>query len=257
MSYTRILAVLMFAAVCSVQAAEPDSDALFLQQQVRNNTGFVDSYRTSTLIIKDRNGRETRRELGISTLESADGYHKTLISVLAPDDLKGTAILSHPGPAAQQWVYLPALKRVTKVNFENRTGAFLGSEFTYEDIGLSSYQDYTNTYVRADMYNGMPCHIIESVPHDSHSGYSKLVYWIEQSTLFNHKIDYYDKQGGLQKTLSMDKWSMYSDSFAVVKDMYMVNHQTGAQSELHVSYANVGNDYALEDFKPARIQRTQ
>jgi len=234
-----------------------DCDDLLHQQYVRTNTGFGDFDRVTTLVNKYASGQESRCDLGISTLDSVDGYHKTLITVLTPGVYKGLAILSHPGPSALQWIYMPATGQVAAVNLEDRTAAFFESEFTYEDAGLSSYKDYINTYVGSRDLNGKSCHVVNSVPRDSKSGYSKIVYWIEQSTLFNQKIDYYDKAGDLLKTLNMDGWSLYTETFAVVKDMYMVNHQTGAQSELHISQIKLGNHYASEDFMPERIRRTQ
>src|SRR5690606_37945408 len=198
-----LLACAGMAFTLTAQAAKPNGDEIFKQQHERTNSGFADAFRNSTMIVRDRAKREYSRELTISTLESADGYHKTTVRVVEPHDLRGTAILSHPEHAgnSNQWVYLPALKRVKRIAFENKTSAFLGSEFTYEDIGLSTYKDYTNTYLREETYQDKPCYVIESIPLDRHSGYSKMLYWVERSTFFNQKIEYFDRKGALLKTL--------------------------------------------------------
>lgn len=227
-------------------------------QQETVSTGFNDFFRKSRMVIRDSSGRVNERELSILTLEQ-DGADKSLVVVDKPRDLKGTAFLTHPKPggADDQWIYLPGLKRVKRISSKNKSGAFLGSEFTYEDVGLSDYRDYENVYIRDDEVDGKPCYVVEAYPIDEDSGYNKEVYWIEKSTLFNLRIDYYNRRDEFLKTMLIKGWKMYRPSYAVAKDMYVTNHITGNQSELHLWNVRLDSGYKPSDFSVTKLKRAR
>ena len=89
------------------------------------------------MTLKNRAGKTSRRIIRIKTLESKGDGDKSLSLFDEPADVKGTSMLtySHGLKPDDQWLYLPALKRVKRINSRNKSGPFMGSEFAFEDLG--------------------------------------------------------------------------------------------------------------------------
>ncbi|MEO0613377.1 MAG: outer membrane lipoprotein-sorting protein, partial [Pseudomonadota bacterium] len=99
----------------------------------RTDTGFGDSKVSARMVLRNAAGQETERELSFSTLEKTDETvgDKSLVIFESPRDVEGTALLSHAKilDPDNQWLFLPALKRVKRISSANKSGAFVGSEF--------------------------------------------------------------------------------------------------------------------------------
>ncbi|MBT3507290.1 MAG: outer membrane lipoprotein-sorting protein, partial [Methylococcales bacterium] len=102
----------------------------------RRDTGFGDVQMDMVMILRNKSGDESLRSLSMKTLEIVGDGDKSLTIFDRPRDIKGTAFLSftHPLTADEQWLYLPALKRVKRISSSNKSGPFLGSEYAFEDL---------------------------------------------------------------------------------------------------------------------------
>ncbi|MBT3816289.1 MAG: outer membrane lipoprotein-sorting protein, partial [Methylococcales bacterium] len=102
----------------------------------RRDTGFGDVQMDMVMILRNKSGAESLRSLSMKTLEIIGDGDKSLTIFDRPRDIKGTAFLSftHPLTADEQWLYLPALKRVKRISSSNKSGPFLGSEYAFEDL---------------------------------------------------------------------------------------------------------------------------
>jgi hypothetical protein len=121
----------------------------------RSDRGFGNSEVELKMILRNKTGKEATRNLSIKTLEVPDESvgDKSLIIFNTPRDIEGTALLSHARilEPDNQWLYLPALKRVKRISSVNKSGPFVGSEFAFEDLTsleLNKY-DYRYTNTRA------------------------------------------------------------------------------------------------------------
>ena len=107
----------------------------------RSDLGFGDSEVELQMILRNAAGQESTRTLKIATLEKPDESvgDKSLVLFDTPRDIEGTALLSHAKilDPDDQWLYLPALKRVKRISSGNKSGPFVGSEFAFEDCSAS------------------------------------------------------------------------------------------------------------------------
>ena len=114
-----------------------DNRGLEIAQEVeKRDTGWGNFTADMEMILTDRKGRTTTRALHTKNLE-VDGDGDKLMSIFyTPRDVKGTVMLtfSHKLSADDQWLYLPALKRVKRISSRNKSGPFMGSEFAFEDL---------------------------------------------------------------------------------------------------------------------------
>ena len=163
--------------------------------------GYQDAEATMTMILQNSAGLESRREMVTLFLEVPEDGDKTLITFQFPRDIKGTGLLTyeHIETNDDQWLYLPALKRVKRIASQNKSGSFVGSEFSYEDISSNKPAKYTHRYLREALHNGIPFWVVERYPKDSSSGYTKIITWVDQSNYQTFKQEYFDRKGALLK----------------------------------------------------------
>ena len=122
------------ADAAPVRADEPESaesKGLAIARDARERKQGFESFTASqTMLLRNRQGRESRRHLRVKVLETEGDGDRSLFVFDEPRDVRGTAFLVHAhkdGPD-DQWLYLPALKRVKRINSANRSGSFMGSE---------------------------------------------------------------------------------------------------------------------------------
>ena len=221
--------------------------------------GFGDSTAGMAMVLRNRQGDESRRELRVRTLEvDADG-DKSLSIFDAPPDVKGTAFLtySHVTGLDDQWLYLPSLKRVKRISSKNKSGPFMGSEFAYEDIASDEVEKYTYLYLRDETLEGMDCFVIERRPVDSNSGYTRQVLWLDKQEYRPQQVVYYDRKDALLKTLTFHEYRRYLDKFWRAQRMEMVNHQTGKSTTLSWGDYRFRNGLTDRDFDQNSLKRAR
>jgi outer membrane lipoprotein-sorting protein len=225
----------------------------------RRNSGYQDLQVDLRMILRNSLGAESERLLSISMLEIPEGGDKLLIVFDTPKAIKGTALLSvgHLVEPDDQWLYLPALSRVKKIASRNKSGPFLGSEFAFEDLASAEVEKYDYRYLRDEELDGVACFVVERVPRDEYSGYTRQVVWVDHDYRVR-KIDYYDRKESLLKTLAVSDFELYEDRFWKGRRMFMDNHESGKTTELQWSDFHFGvglvdeRDFSTNSLKRAR-----
>jgi len=225
----------------------------------KRDTGFGDFTAELTMILKNRHGETSERYIRSKTLEVIGDGDKTLSIFDKPRDVKGTAFLSfsHKEGPDDQWLYLPALKRVKKISSNNKSGPFMGSEFAFEDLSSQEVEKYTYKYVGDDVIDGMNCFMLERDPVDKKSGYSVQIVWIDKDEYRPLKIDYYDRKSSLLKTLTFSNYKQYLDKYWRASEMNMVNHQTGKSTRLEWKDYKFATGLTDRDFDKNSLKRAR
>lgn len=228
-----VLLVTIGPAPAAAETPEERGLAIALEADARD-TGFHDQSAELEMVLRNRHGQESRRELRNLSLEQADDGDKGLVIFDQPADIDGTAFLtfSHKTGDDDQWLYLPALKRVKRISSSNKSGPFVGSEFAYEDISSQEVEEYTYRYLRDEPVDGQETFVVERYPVDPKSGYVRQVTWIDQAEYRVLKVDFYDRKDALLKTLVFEGYRQYLGRYWRPDTMKMVNHQTGKSTDL-------------------------
>lgn len=221
----------------------------------RRTTGFRDMSAVLRMTLRDKRGTERVRELTFATLEQGTG-NRTLVRFERPHDLRGTSLLTvEDGTGARdQWLYLPSLRRVRRIAGSGQAGSFMGSEFSYEDIGTMDPDQYEYRFVRTDSLQGRTAWVVERCPLGK-SQYRRQVVWFDQSAYRVLRIDFYDRDNSLLKTLTFGDFGLFEERFWIPGRMEMVNHQTGASTLLQWQEIAVAVGLDSRDFEPSRIAR--
>ncbi len=257
----KILCLICFALLpLNLQAETREEKGLAIAVEAdRRDTGFQDFTSELTMLLKNRQGEESLRYMRVRTLEVVGDGDKSLTIFDRPPDVQGTALLtfSHKSGPDDQWLYLPALKRVKRIASQNKSGPFVGSEFAYEDIASQEVEKYTYRYLQDETYQGQDCFVIERDPVDKYSGYTRQVVWIDKAEYRPLKVDFYDRKNSLLKTLTFDDYQQYLDQYWRAGKMFMINHQTGKSTLLTWTNYQFRTGLKESDFNRNSLKRAK
>jgi outer membrane lipoprotein-sorting protein len=225
----------------------------------RRDTGFHDSRASLQMVLRNKQGKESTRQIRVRTLEQTGDGDKSLTIFDEPADVKGTNFLSftHKSGPDDQWLYLPALKRVKRISSRNKSGPFMGSEFAYEDLSSQEVEKFTYKYLRDENYQGMDCFVIERDPVDKYSGYTREVVWLDKQEYRPQRIEFYDRKNAPLKTLTYQDYHQYLDKYWRAHDMFMENHQTGKSTRLIWSDYEFQTGLTERDFDRNSLKRVK
>ena len=227
----------------------------------RSDNGFGDSVSDMKMALKNAHGQETSRIMKNKILEIPDETlgDKSITVFTSPSDISGTALLSHAHilDPDNQWLYLPALKRVKRISSVNKSGPFVGSEFAFEDFTSLELGKYDYKFIREEPCGDMTCDMVERYPKYEHSGYTKQISWIDQSEFQARKIEFYDRRGDLLKTLSFSEYKKYEDYIWRAHKLHMENAQTGKSTVLSYSNFQFKTGLAHNDFEKGVLTRVR
>ena len=244
-----------------VHPATPEEIGLKIAIEARDkDDGFGNFTARQVMVLRNKQGQESRRQLRIKVLEVTGDGDKSLTVFDEPRDVKGTALLTHAHKqeADDQWLYLPALKRVKRISSSNRSGSFMGSEFAYEDLSPPEVEKFTYRYLRDEPCGDLTCTVTERFPVDKKaSGYSRQVVWRDKDELRVRKVEYYDRKDAHLKTLTIAKYKQYLDQYWRAGEMNMVNHLTGKSTVLSWADYQFRTRLKDRDFSKTGLKRAR
>jgi len=204
------------------------------EEKDRLDSGYQDLQVDLEMILRDRRGGESRRALAISQLEMPDAGDRLLVVFDTPKQIRGTALLSYSYAVEpdDQWLYLPAAKRVKRIASQNKSGPFLSSEFAFEDMMLQELDKFEYGLLGREPCGAAFCYRIERRPNDKFSGYSRQEVLLETGSLRVERIEYFDRVERPLKVLQVVDYHQYEGKFWKPGRMLMENLQTGKTTEL-------------------------
>lgn len=250
------LTVLLFIFSMPAQAERGQDIAIKADARLH---GYGDSRVNLEMLLSNAAGEAATRVLRVQSREAGANGDQTLMVFDTPRDLAGTALLSwnHPDGDDEQWLYLPAVKRVKQIGARNKSGPFMASEFAFEDIVTPFWQKFNYRFIREESRDGLPCFVIERSPKDSYSGYTRQIVWIDSQDYLIRRIEYFDRKETLLKTYSASDFQLYGNKYWRPSEMLMVNQQTGKKTRLRWSNYRFGVGLSKDDFSQNALLRAK
>lgn len=248
------------AGIATAHAENEAAKGLAISEEAkRRDMGWQDMEAGMSMVLRNKQGQESVREVRLKSLEVDNDGDKSLSVFDEPRDVKGTAFLSfsHPVGADDQWLYLPALKRVKRIASRNKSGPFMGSEFSYEDLSSFEVEKYTYKHLRDEACDLGECFVVEQYPVDVNSGYTRRVVWLDTTEYRLVKIEFYDRKNSPLKTLTYHGYKQYEGKHWRSDMMKMVNHQTGKSTDLKWSNYQFKNGLTDSDFNKNTLKRAR
>jgi outer membrane lipoprotein-sorting protein len=255
---STVVSLSIMSGFVMAETAQEKGLAIAKERKARD-IGWGDSTAKAEMILRNAKGDETIRKMKIKALEVSGDGDKALTIFQQPRDVKGTAFLSfsHAVKSDEQWMYLPALKRVKRIASRNKSGPFMGSEFAFEDLSSFEIEKYTYKYLKDDTVNGELCFVVELDPVDKNSGYTRQLIWVDQSHYRAQKVEFYDRKNSLLKTLTMSDYKLHLEKFWRANKQNMVNNQTKKSTDYIIHDLAFNKGLSEKDFNKATLKRAK
>jgi len=154
------------------------------------------------LEIHGSRGGERRRELVVYERRLDDDERQSILFFEAPAEVRGTGFLSfsHPDRAADQWLYLPALKRIRQITAQTRKESFVGTDLSYhdldilQDIGEWTEEDAASSLLGEEKVGGVATYAIELRPKRADVDYERIQLWLGRDDLVSRRTRFFDDQ---------------------------------------------------------------
>lgn len=255
-----ILPILLTLLLNTVYAETPEEKGLAIANEAdKRDTGWTDQIADMSMLLKNKRGDSSNRVMRITTFEVPGDGDKSLITFDSPKDIKGTAFLSHTHSLTpdDQWLYLPALKRVKRISSSNKSGPFVGSEYAYEDLSSQEVEKYKYKWLRDETLNGRDSFVIERFPQYEHSGYTRQIVWLDKEMYQPLQLEFFDRKNSQLKTLQFLDYKQYLDQYWRPGSMQMTNHQTGKSTTLSWTDYKFKNGLSDRDFDKNTLKRAR
>lgn len=251
---------LLFALFMQAGFAEtPAEKGLRIAREMEaQNQGFSGESSKMKMVLIDAHGSRVEREMTGKVMEVSDGGDRSLMTFESPLDVRGTKMLtwSYKEQDDDQWLYLPSVRRVKRITSRNQSASFLGSEFSYEDLGSQEIDKFNYLFVRDDKIDQKDVWVLERTPKKS-SGYSKQIMYVLKDVKTPQKVEYFDRRGELLKTATFSDIKPHQHegrTFHRAGKIHMKNVQTQKESIFEWTQRTLGVTHNVSDFEQRALR---
>lgn len=255
-----LIAVIPFSKVISAELPSGDSIA----QKINARDEGVAVTRKLKMEMTDRHGKVRVRET--HTFRKYFGDEKrTVIFYLKPKNIKDTAFLTYDYADKtiddDQWLYLPAMRKVRRISASDRGDYFLGTDFSYEDIKLETrvaIKDYTRKTIAEDVVDGVHCYVVEETAINEEIaeelGHIRRESCVDDNIWIVRRSRFWDLQNKLLKTTYFKDISKVQGIWtAHILDVE--NHKTGHHTRFTFSDVNYADGVKDRVFTQNALKR--
>ena len=265
-----LLVLLLVAA--GVSEAQPKLTAEDIARRVQDRDTGRDSRSSMRMKLYDRQGRVRERAMTMSALRgrgtpgagpAAPAGDRLLIRFSYPNDIRGTGFLvwEHPDTDDERFLFLPSLGRVRRIAGSETQESFVGSDFTYEDIGGREFDDYTYTLLEENASwtppsggPARPAWRLESRRKDSAAQFPRVVSLIAKDSFMVVHADIYNRRNEKQKTYTVRRLEQVKGIWTAM-DAEMGNALEKSRTELLVEKADYNVGLKESDFTRRELER--
>ncbi len=192
--------VLGGAGLPPISRAETAREILDRRKALDDTTRkWTDHQERLGMTIRDARGGERQRRFVLYERRLPGDERQSIVFFESPAEVKGTGFLAHThkGRPADQWLYLPELKRTRQITARSRTESFVGTDLSYQDLdiiqelGSWSEEDARASLRGEETVDGVATHVIELAPQREDIGYEKIVVWLGRDDLVTRRLEFW------------------------------------------------------------------
>ncbi len=251
------LLTVLFAAGKASPFPQPNLSGLQVMTNVYERPQPHDLQGSLTMTLENARGEQRIRSIRQYIGRFGD-VEKKLLFFSSPADVRDTSFMSwsydNPNRPDDQWIYLPALRRVRRISAEKKNDSFMGSDFEYEDLSRRHPELDVHRVLRTESFNGHMSYVVESIPESNDSKYGRTVTWINEGAWIGLRKEFYDRKGNLVKTLIIDEYSQI-DSFWTITKMTMTDVRTGHSTVMELSDLDLNTGIPEQSFSERSMTR--
>lgn len=244
-----ILAALFLSGLGPAMAQAKTLTGYEIMDRTLNRPEGYDRKGLITLTLTNKRGAQKAYKFEYS-IKDYGPDKKHLLYFMAPENVKGTQFLeydySDPGKEDDRWLFLPAMAMDKRIRGESDERSFMGSDFTYEEMGWRSVDEDTHKLLGEEKVDDSLCWVVESIPKKHISTIGKWVSYVSQENYVQLRVLYYNQKGKLFKRLTLGNikktdgfWTAYSTllenletSHKSTYDLHRIDYNTGLPDEM-------------------------
>jgi len=257
-------AVALLAALAGTAPAEETARQILDRGKALDDTTrhWDDRHQRMKMRIVDSRGGERVRDMDIYERREPGDEMKATLFFLSPPEVKGTAFLSftHKGRSADQWLYLPELKRVRQITARTRNESFVGSDLSYHDLDLlQEMTSWTENDARSKLtgeetVDGVACHVIELTPQREDIGYKRIVLWLGKEDLVPRKLEFFEEAAEPKRRLQQSEVTAVG-AVPVAHHLEVASPSAGSRTVIEVSDVQFNQKLEDELFTQRALER--
>ena len=256
MKITSVLVALIIATGFTSQLMAQDLTGRDIVETVYNLPTGDDQTSDLTMTLINKSGKERIRKIKQFTKDMGD-VEKSIMFFQSPADVKNTSFMSWEYESDKnddQWIYLPALKKVKRISSDSKSDYFMGSDFTYDDLGDRKLDDDAHKLIEEETIDGVDYYVVESFPKDEEYMYSKTKTWVRKDNFIGLKKEFYDEDEDLLKVLKIKKFELISD-FLVITSSEMENVQKNHRTTMVLGDVKINTNIPSSKFSERMMMR--
>ncbi len=253
MKYFSILLLLLFSSsvISAQERISDENEARAIFQEVEDRRNSIQSETAiMEMVITDNRGR-TRSRTMQSWIKNEGEDTSSLIIFTAPGNVRGTGFLSvNEDESTTQRLYLPSVGRIQTIGSGERGDRFMGSDFTYEDLGDQNPDDYSFEWLEEhdEIY------LIRATKPGSDQ-YSHVTFEIMKETFALKTVHYFDDAGTQIKRLEAEQFEEISNGLWSPSKMTMYDLREDRKTEITWSEREVNSDIEEWRFTERGLRR--
>lgn len=209
-----------------------------------------------TMTLINRSGSKRVRKIHQFLRDFGD-VEKKIMFFRSPADIRNTSFMNwsyDDGRDDDQWIYLPALKKVKRISSDSKSDYFMGSDFTYDDLGDRHPNKDKHRVLREATLDGEACYVVESTPKDPDYMYSRAVTWVIKDKWIGLKREFYDEDGDALKTLRVKSFKKIG-GFWIIVHSEMHNTQKDHRTIMKLENVRVDKGVSKSQFTERMMKR--
>ena len=231
-SFSKMYGAVLFAGAVLLSSAFAQESALSIMEKNRDADVSSTSSSTAVMTLTNKNGGVRVREVASFKKKFGDTT-KTVIVFRTPKDVAGVGYLmweyEESGGVkkdSDNWLYMPAMKKVRRISGSESGGDFMGTDFTYDDMGDRALSKDNFTLLGDETFDGEACWKIECTSKSATEKDPRRIVWIRKDNYLMQKAEFYDKQNKLHRLFTASDIKKIDGIWTTCK-MKMENVQTG------------------------------
>jgi len=254
---TSVIATLIMVAGFTSQLLAQELTGREIVEKVYNLPTGDDQTSNLTMTLINKSGKQRIRKIKQFTKELGD-VEKSIMFFQSPADVKNTSFMSwtyeDDSKSDDQWIYLPAIKKTKRISSDSKSDYFMGSDFTYDDLGDRKLDDDTHKLVGSETIDGVDYYVVESTPKDEEYMYSKTKTWIRKDNFIGLKKEFYDEDEDLLKVLKIKKFEEIS-GFLLITNSEMENVQKNHRTTMVLDNIEINTNIPASKFSERMMTR--
>ncbi len=202
-------------------------------------------------------GEERTRQI-MQYLKTYSDMDKKIMFFKSPADVRNTTFMNwsydDESRDDDQWIYLPALQKIKRISSDSKSDYFMGSDFTYDDLGERHPSEDTHRIITEETINGEECFVVESIPVDEDYMYSRTVTWVIKDKWISLKKEFYDEDEELLKILTVKEYQNIS-GYWIILNTEMHNVQKDHLTRIKLSNLVIDSGISDTQFTERMMRR--